>query len=58
MPVQVATVGSEEKAKLCRELGADRPINYKSEDVAAAIAQFTGGKGVNVWYETQREPDF
>jgi NADPH2:quinone reductase len=54
----VATVGSAEKAELCRSWGADRVINYKTEDVDAAIRDFTGNQGVNVWYETQREPNF
>jgi NADPH2:quinone reductase len=54
----ITTVGSAEKAELCRGWGADRVINYKTEDVAAAIRDFTKGQGVHVWYETQREPDF
>jgi NADPH2:quinone reductase len=54
----ITTVGSPEKAKLCQNWGADCVINYKTEDVAARIQAFTGGKGVQVWYETQREPDF
>jgi len=54
----IATVGSDEKAKTCRELGADRVINYKSEDLPTRIKEFTGGQGVHVWYETQREPEF
>ncbi|HEV3257180.1 MAG TPA: NADPH:quinone reductase [Gemmataceae bacterium] len=54
----VTTVGSPEKARLCRDRGADCVINYKSEDVAAAIRNYTQGQGVHVWYETQREPDF
>jgi NADPH2:quinone reductase len=54
----ITTVGSAEKAALCRTWGADRVINYKTEDVAAAVREFTQGQGVNVWYETQREPDF
>lgn len=54
----VATVGSAEKAALCRGWGADRVFNYKSDDVPAGISEFTGGQGVNVWFETQREPDF
>ena len=33
-------------------------LNYKTDDIPARIKEFTGGKGVNVWYETQREPDF
>ena len=39
------------------ELGADCVINYKNEDVVAKIKEFTGGKGVNVWYETQAPTD-
>jgi NADPH2:quinone reductase len=54
----VTTVGSPEKAELCRSWGADCVLNYKTDDVAAGVRGFTGGQGVNVWYETQREPDF
>ncbi len=54
----IATVGSDEKAKLCRSWGVDCVLNYKTDDIAAGIKQFTQGQGVNVWYETQREPDF
>jgi NADPH2:quinone reductase len=53
-----ATVGSAEKATLCRGWGADLVLNYKTDDIPAALRGFTDGKGVNVWYETQREPDF
>jgi NADPH2:quinone reductase len=54
----VTTVGSAEKAAQCRAWGADCVLNYKTDDVPAKVRDFTGGKGVNVWYETQREPDF
>jgi NADPH2:quinone reductase len=54
----VATVGSAEKAEQCRKWGADHVINYKTEDVPAAVRAATQGRGVDVWYETQREPDF
>jgi NADPH:quinone reductase len=54
----IATVGSPEKAKLCESWGADCVLNYKTDDVPAGVKKFTGDKGVNVWYETQREPDF
>jgi NADPH2:quinone reductase len=33
-------------------------LDYKTDDVAAGVHDFTRGQGVNVWYETQREPDF
>ncbi len=54
----ITTVGSAEKAQLCRSWGADCVLNYKTDDLAAGIRKFTDGKGVNVWYETQREPDY
>jgi NADPH2:quinone reductase len=54
----IATVGTDEKAALCHELGADMTLNYRDDDIAAAIKSFTNGKGIDVWYETQREPDF
>jgi NADPH2:quinone reductase len=51
------TVGSPEKAELCRSWGADRVFNYKTDQVWEGIKAHTGGQGVQVWYETQREPD-
>ncbi|HET6574020.1 MAG TPA: NADPH:quinone reductase [Fimbriiglobus sp.] len=53
----VATVGSNPKAMLARGLGADHVINYKTDDVAAAVQTATAGRGVNVWYETQSPTD-
>ena len=53
----LTTAGSPEKAARCRELGADAVIQYKAEDVAAAVKQFAP-QGVNVVWETLREPDF
>lgn len=53
----IATAGSEEKARICKELGADRVLQYKTEDVDAGIKSFTP-EGVDVWWETLREPNF
>jgi NADPH2:quinone reductase len=53
----ITTAGTDEKAAACRDLGADLAINYKTQDVAAAIKAFAPA-GVNVWWETLREPDF
>ncbi|MBE0545694.1 MAG: NADPH:quinone reductase [Verrucomicrobia bacterium] len=53
----IATGGSDEKVRICRELGADLALNYKTQDVDAAIKEFAPN-GVNVWWETLREPDF
>jgi NADPH:quinone reductase len=44
----LATAGSAEKCQACFDLGADRAINYKTEDFVAACKDATGGKGVNV----------
>src|SRR6185312_5357324 len=43
-----ATAGSAEKCAACEKLGADRGINYKSEDFVAVVKDLTGGKGVDV----------
>ena len=43
-----ATAGSAEKCEACVKLGADRAINYKTEDFAAVVKEATAGKGVNV----------
>lgn len=53
----ITTAGSTEKVSACRALGADLALNYKTEDLDAAIKKFAPG-GVNVWWETLREPDF
>lgn len=53
----LTTCGSDEKKTAAKELGADVAVNYKTEDVAAAVQQFAPN-GVNVVWETQREPDF
>src|SRR3981081_3341551 len=44
----IATAGSAAKSKTCQEMGADRAINYKTEDFVAAAREATGGKGVDV----------
>jgi NADPH2:quinone reductase len=43
-----ATAGSAEKCAACVRLGADRAINYKTEDFAAIVKDATGGRGVDV----------
>jgi NADPH2:quinone reductase len=54
----ITTVGSADKAKICQQWGVDCVLNYKSDDIPVRVREFTRGQGVNVWYETQREPDF
>jgi NADPH2:quinone reductase len=44
----IVTVGSKEKADACLKLGADRAINYKTEDFVAEVKAATGGHGADV----------
>jgi NADPH2:quinone reductase len=53
----ITTAGSAEKVAACLALGADRAVNYKTDDVDAAIREFAP-LGVNVWWESLREPNF
>ena len=43
-----ATAGSDEKCAACVKLGAEKAINYKTQDFVAEVNAATGGKGVNV----------
>jgi len=53
----ITTAGNDEKLEICRKLGADLALNYKTQDVDGAIREFAPN-GVNVWWETLREPSF
>ena len=53
----ITTAGSDEKVKLCLEGGADAAINYKQEDVSARVKELAPN-GVDVWWETIRDPNF
>jgi len=44
----LVTVGSADKARECQRLGAERAINYRSEDFEQAVAEWSGGQGVDV----------
>jgi len=44
----IATAGSAKKCKVCIDLGAERAVDYKSEDFIEAVKKTTGGKGANV----------
>ena len=54
----ITTVGSSAKEDLCRSWGADKVINYKTDDIPKEVKDYTNNQGVHVWFETQREPDF
>jgi putative PIG3 family NAD(P)H quinone oxidoreductase len=44
----LATAGTPEKCAACQKLGAERAINYKSEDFVAVAKELTQGKGVDL----------
>lgn len=55
--IVITTAGSPDKAAQCRKLGADLVIEYKDQNVQEALLAFAPS-GVNVFWETLREPDF
>jgi len=54
----IATVSTEEKAKLAREAGADDVILYTQADFEAETKKLTGGKGVDVVYDSVGKTTF
>ncbi len=48
----IATVGSPAKAEIARSRGADHCILYRETDFREEVMRFTGGKGVNVVYDS------
>jgi len=52
----IATVGSAEKKKLCESWGVDLALDYHSPTLDDEIRAFAGPAGIDVWFETQREP--
>ena len=54
----IATVSTEEKAKLARAAGADEVILYTQTDFEAETKRLTGGKGVDVVYDSVGKTTF
>jgi NADPH:quinone reductase len=54
----IATVSTEEKAKLARQAGADEIILYTQADFEAETKRLTGGKGVDVVYDSVGKTTF
>lgn len=48
----ITTVGSEDKARIASDLGADHCILYRNEDFRARVNEITGGEGVHVVYDS------
>jgi putative PIG3 family NAD(P)H quinone oxidoreductase len=43
-----ATAGSDDKCRACEALGAERGINYRTEDFVGVARALTGGRGVDL----------
>jgi NADPH2:quinone reductase len=54
----IATVSTEDKAKLARGAGADEVILYSQADFEAETKRLTGGKGVDVVYDSVGKTTF
>jgi NADPH:quinone reductase len=50
----LTTAGSDEKVQLCRQIGANVAINYKTGDLQSALTKFGP---IDLWWETLREQD-
>jgi NADPH2:quinone reductase len=54
----IATVGTEDKARLAREAGAEHVIIYTQQDFEAETKRITGGRGVQVVYDSVGKTTF
>ena len=52
----ITCAGSDERAALGRELGADHAINYKTADLKAELLRITDGKGLDLVYDNIANP--
>ena len=48
----ITTASSKEKADFVRSLGADHVVNYREDDLAEAVADWTRGRGVDLCFDT------
>jgi len=54
----IGTVGSGEKAELAKAHGCDHTILYREEDFASRVKEITGGRGVDVVYDSVGQATF
>lgn len=47
----IGVAGGPEKSRIARELGCDVVLDRRSEDIAAAVKEATGGRGADVVYD-------
>ncbi len=49
--IVIATAGTDAKLEVCRRMGADHAINYKTQDFAEEVKKLTGGRGADVIFD-------
>ncbi len=49
--IVIATAGSDEKTRICKELGADYVINYRQQDFVQIVKEITSGKGADIIFD-------
>ena len=54
----IGTAGTEAKARLARDAGADEVILYREQDFAAEVARLTDGAGLQVVYDSVGKDTF
>jgi NADPH2:quinone reductase len=54
----IGTVGSKDKAQLARAHGCDHTILYREENFASRVKEITGGRGVDVVYDSVGQATF
>ena len=47
----IATAGGDDKVAVCRELGAELAVDYRTDDFVARVKEHTDGHGVDVVYD-------
>ncbi len=47
----IATAGSDQKVELCKKLGADLALNYKTQDFVDEVKRATSGRGADVVFD-------
>lgn len=54
----IGTVGSKEKAAIAKENGCNHTVLYREEDFEATVREITGGRGVDVVYDSVGQATF
>jgi NADPH2:quinone reductase len=53
----IAGAGAPSRVDAALAMGADHAVNYRETELAAAVLELTGGRGVDVVFDTMGDPD-